>query len=330
MNPPALESLLPVALLIATGFVVGRLRWVGPTTARELSSLVFNLLIPALLFRTMSQVRPQALDFTPVGAYFIGLGLVYAGTLMVCGFSRRGSVLALASTFSNTIMIGIPLIGLAFGQQGLITLFTLYTVHTVSLLTCATLVMELATQREARMAAAAPSSASAAASGVPPAAPGPALWRTLFDALRKSLLTPVPLPILAGMAFAQTGWSLPSVIDKPLSLLGAAFGPMALLLVGVTLSQVRVGEHLRGALGLVLAKNFALPAIVAAGGVALGLSGMPLWVVVVVAALPAGANSFLFSQRYQVAEDTVTTAIGLSTFLGLVTVPVTMALVQRL
>ncbi len=322
MNPPALESLLPVVLLIATGFVVGRLRWVGPTTARELSNLVFTLLIPALLFRTMSQVRPQALDFTPVGAYFIGMGAVYAGTLAVCGFTRRGSVLALAATFSNTIMIGIPLIGLAFGQQGLITLFTLYTVHTVSLLTCATLVMELATQRETRRGQVAVAGSAA------PAAP--AIWRTLFDALRKSVLHPVPLPILAGMAWGQTGWALPSVIDKPLSLLGAAFGPMALLLVGVTLSQVRVGEHLRGALGLVLAKNLVLPAIVAAGGVALGLTGLPLWVVVVVAALPAGANSFLFSQRYQVAEDTVTTAIGLSTFLGLITVPVTMALVQRL
>ncbi len=319
MNPPALESLLPVVLLIATGFVVGRLRWVGSTTARELSNLVFTLLIPALLFRTMSQVRPQALDFTPVGAYFIGMGAVYAGTLAVCGFTRRGSVLALAATFSNTIMIGIPLIGLAFGQQGLITLFTLYTLHTVSLLTCATLVMELATQREARLGQAGVAGTTA-----------PAIWRTLFDALRKSVLHPVPLPILAGMAWGQTGWALPSVIDKPLSLLGAAFGPMALLLVGVTLSQVRVGEHLRGALGLVLAKNLVLPAIVAAGGVALGLTGLPLWVVVVVAALPAGANSFLFSQRYQVAEDTVTTAIGLSTFLGLVTVPVTMALVQRL
>ena len=60
------------------------------------------------------------------------------------------------------------------------------------------------------------------------------------------------------------------------------------------------------------------------------LSGPPLWVVVVVAALPAGANSFLFSQRYQVAEDTVTTAIGLSTLLGLLTVPVAMTWVQRL
>ncbi len=318
MNGSAIESLLPVVFLIATGVLVGRLRWVGPATARELSNLVFMLLTPALLFRTMSRVHPQDLDFTPVGAYFIGLGLVFAGTLMVCGFNRRASVLALAACFSNTIMIGIPLISLAYGEQGLVTLFTLYTVHTVSLLTCATLVMELSIQKEARQAHAASASAT------------PALWRSVFDALRKSLLHPVPLPILAGMAFGQTGWSLPAVVDKPLALLGAAMGPMALLLVGVTLSQVRISEHLRGALALVGAKNFALPAIVALGGWALGLSGLPLWVVVTVAALPAGANSFLFSQRYQVAEDTVTTTVGLSTVLALATVPVAMLLVQRL
>lgn len=309
-----------MVLLIATGWGVGRLRWVGPGTARELSNLVFMLLIPALLFRTMSQVRPQGLDFTPVGAYFVGLGLVFAGTLAVCGLNRRGSVLSLAATFSNTIMIGIPLIGLAYGQQGLITLFTLYTVHTVTLLTCATLVMEWSLQREAKAGPSDPGGARG----------GPAWGRTLFDAIRKSVIHPVPLPIFAGMAFAQTGGSLPAVIDKPLALLGAAFGPMALLLVGVTLSQVRIGAHWRAALGLVLAKNLLLPTLVAAGGVALGLSGPPLWVVVVVAALPAGANSFLFSQRYQVAEDTVTTAIGLSTLLGLLTVPVAMALVQQL
>ena len=316
MNDPVLASLLPVVLLIVTGYVAGRLRWLSPSGARELSTLVFYLLVPALLFRTMGKVRPQDLDFTPVGAYFIGLGVVFAGTLLVNGFNRRASVLALAACFSNTIMIGIPLVGLAYGEQGLVTLFTLYTVHTVSLLTCATLVMELSIQKELREAHA--------------DAAGPALWRSVLDALRKSILHPVPLPILAGMAWAQTGWSLPAVVDKPLALLGAAMGPMALLLVGVTLSQVRISDHLRGATALVAAKNFALPALVAAGGWALGLTGLPLWVVVTVAALPAGANSFLFSQRYQVAEDTVTTTVGLSTLLALATVPVAMLLVRGL
>ncbi len=314
MNDPVLASLLPVVLLIVTGYAAGRLRWLSPSGARELSTLVFYLLVPALLFRTMGKVRPQDLDFTPVAAYFIGLGIVFAGTLMGRGFNRRGAVLALASTFSNSVMIGIPLVGLAFGEEGLRTLFTLYTVHTVTLLTCATLVLELSALRE-------PSA---------PGAPRPNLGRSVATAVRNSLIHPVPLPILAGLAFAQTGWVMPEVVDKPLQLLGAAFGPMALLLVGVTMAHTRLAGQLREATVLVLAKHLVMPALVAAAGVMLGLQGLPLWVVVVVSSLPAGANSFLFSQRYKVAEDTVTTTVALSTVIALVTVPLVMTLVRSL
>jgi malonate transporter len=79
------------------------------------------------------------------------------------------------------------------------------------------------------------------------------------------VLHPVPLPILPillGLLFAQTGLVVPDVVDRPLQLLGNAMGPMALLLVGATLANARIGEQLRGALGLSLLKNLALPALV--------------------------------------------------------------------
>lgn len=60
----------------------------------------------------------------------------------------------------------------------------------------------------------------------------------------------MPLPIIVGLVFAQTGLVLPEVVDKPLHLLSNAFGPVALLLVGVTLVQVRIGQHLKSALGI--------------------------------------------------------------------------------
>ena len=313
MDHPVVGSLVPVIALIAAGYFAGRRGWVGSAGARELSSLVFLLLTPALLFRTMSQVKPQSLDFMPVGAYFGAVTLVFFATAAACGFNRRGAVLALTATFSNTVMIGIPLVSLAYGQAGLVTLFTLYTLHTVLLLTCATLLLELAVLRESRGRGDAGS-----------------LTRSVTTAFRNALFHPVPLPILLGMAFAQTGWSLPAVVDTPLQLLGSAFGPMALLLVGLTLAHTPLARQLRGALALVAAKNLLMPALVAAAGLALGVSGLPLVVVVVVASLPAGANTFIFSQRYQVAEDTVTATVGLSTLIALVTVPTVMLLVSLL
>ena len=62
----------------------------------------------------------------------------------------------------------------------------------------------------------------------------------------------------------------------------------------------------------------------------LGVGGFRLAVMIVAAALPMGANVFLFSQRYRTSEELVTASVAVSTALGLVTVTVVMALVTRL
>jgi hypothetical protein len=54
LDHPVLSSLLPVVLLIAIGFVAGKARLIRGEGVRDLSSLVFMVLAPALLFRTMA------------------------------------------------------------------------------------------------------------------------------------------------------------------------------------------------------------------------------------------------------------------------------------
>ena len=139
----------------------------------------------------------------------------------------------------------------------------------------------------------------------------------------------MPLPILLGLAFAQTGLVVPAVLDKPLQLLGQALGPMALLLVGVTLAFSTVGSCFWAALRIALVKNLVLPAVLAGCGWALGLRGLPLAVMVVASSLPVGANVFLFAQRYAVAQGEVTASVALSTALALLTLPVVLLAVVR-
>lgn len=311
LNHPALNALIPVILLVALGYLAGRVRWIRADATRDLANLVFLVLTPALMFRTMSTVHVQDLDFRPLLLYFAAAMVLFVGQLLLHGLNRRAAVLGLASTFSNTAMIGIPLIGLAYGAQGLVILLTLVSLHALVLLTLGTLVLELAVVREAR----------AAGQGAPRS-----MLRTVLGAVRNAVIHPVPLPIMVGLLFAQTGWVLPEVVDKPLQWLGNAFGPMALLLVGVTLAGSGMGANLRGALGISLVKNLLQPALVAGLGWALGLSGLPLLVMVVTAALPIGANVFLFSQRYAVAEELVTASVMVSNALSMLTLPLVMYL----
>jgi malonate transporter len=314
LDHPVLSSLLPVVFLIFIGFVAGKAQWVRGESVRDLSNLVFLVLTQALLFRTMSSVHIEQLDFKPVVHYFAVAGTLFFAMLWLYGRDSRASVLALASIFSNTLMIGVPLVGLAYGQEGLVLLFTLISLHALVLLSAATLVLELQVAHE---------QATVLGERRP-------IWRTLALAVRSAVIHPVPLPILVGLVYAQTGWGLHPIIDRPLALLGGAFGPIALVLVGITLSQTPIGQHLKAAIKLSLVKTLLHPALMLLAGWLLGLRGLHLAVMTVAAALPIGANVFLFSQRYQKEEDAVTAGVAVSTAMAVFSVTAVMAVLPWL
>jgi malonate transporter len=314
LDHPVLSSLLPVVLLIFVGYISGRAKLVRGEAVRDLSNLVFLVLTQALLFRTMSSVHLERLDMRPVFQYFLVAGGLFVVMLILYGRDSRASVLALASIFSNTLMIGVPLIGLAYGEPGQVLLFTLISLHALVLLTFATVVLELQMAHE-----------QVAAGGEQRH-----MLRTVGMAIRNAVLHPVPMPILVGLLYAQTGWGLHPVVDKPLLLLGNAFGPIALVLVGVTLSQAQMGGQLMGAIKISFVKTVVHPILMAVAGWYLGLRGLHLSVMVVAASLPIGANVFLFSQRYQKEEDVVTSAVAVSTAMALVSVTLVMALLPLL
>jgi len=315
MNHVVLSALLPVMALILIGLGVGRMGWLGPEVVRRLSTLAFMVLTPVLLFRAMSRVHVEQLDLQPALVYALALALVFGAVLRQHGLSRRAAVFALAATYGNAVMIGIPLIALAWGEAGLVTLFTLIPIHSLLLLTTATVVLEFAAARE--HAASSPDVAAR-------------LWVVGLRSLRKALIHPVPLPIIAGLLFAQTGLVIPPWLDAPMLWLGKGFGPLALFLVGVSLASSYVGRNLRGALWMTGVKNLLVPVLAGGLGWLFGMTGLPLAVMIVTAALPVGANAFMFSQRYAVAQETITASVAVSTAVSVMTVSLVMLLVAPL
>lgn len=296
------HALAPVFVLIAAGALAAQRRWISADTVAQLSKLVFFVFMPGLLFRTMSKAQVTQLDVTPLAAYLSVILSVFALLWWSGGRTARAATLALGCVFSNLVMIGIPLITVAYGPQGLLTLLTLVSVHAMVLLIVATLALEW---------------------GRAQALPGAAavgMGRPWLQAARGAIVHPVPIPILAGLAFAATGWTLPEAVDRSLQWLGAAAGPLALVMLGASTYLRPLGQVWRGVMGVVAYKLLAQPALVLLACVLWGLDGLAMTVLVVVAALPVGANVFLFSQRYQSCEQEVTAASSVSTVLAAITV----------
>lgn len=315
--------------MIACGYLAGKFRWVSDQGLKDISRLAFNLLAPALLFRTLGKVQLDQLDLSPVMMYHVLTALWFTGWVMVYGLTQHGCMRALGGTYSNAVMIGIPMVSLAYGPQGLIYILTLVSVHALIILSYATLLFEIASAREA---------------GRMPGGQVLSLRTTVWKAAMAAVVHPVSMPAFLGLMFSLTGLQLPELIDKPLDWLGRAFAPLALIMVGIQLQQV-LGKGLpwqaqadgsepaiiwREVIQMVALKNVFHPLLILAGGWVLGLPPLPLTVMTVTACMPVGANSYLFANRYKVREAEVSVSLSLSVVFALVSVPSMLALQHAL
>src|SRR3712207_1250178 len=84
---PVLATVLPVFGLIAIGLLAARTGFIGAAAGQGMTQFVFNLGIPALLFRTVVRMDAQAAAPWPLWlAYFGGLIVVWAlATLIARG-----------------------------------------------------------------------------------------------------------------------------------------------------------------------------------------------------------------------------------------------------
>lgn len=314
-------KLLAIFLTVGLGYLAARLRWFGEATAAEarlLSNLAMNVFVAALLFRTAARIDFSRLPWPVLMAYFLpALALV----LVISAWHRRGNgrdggapppiqgapaipaTRSVAATYGNAVQLGIPMAAALFGEAGLAIHITMVGVHGVMLLTLPTALAELAMAH-----------AHAQQHGAAP------LSQVLLTTVRNTLLHPVVLPIVAGLLWNLTGFGLHPVLDEALMLLGSAVVPVCLVLIGITLKAHGIGGQWRAVLPVCVVKLVLMPALilfVAHWG--FGLSGVPLAVVVMMAALPVGSNALMFAQRYQVLETEATASIVISTLAFVVT-----------
>ncbi len=263
-----------------------------------LGQAVLYLFIPALLFRTMARQDLSALPLRTLAAYFLPALLfalaVYAWQRW--GRSQSGAVpatRAMAAVYGNSVQLGIPLVTALFGEPGLALHIALVSLHSLVLLSTLTMAAETDL---ARRGASAP------------------FWPTLGSALRNTLIHPLLLPVLAGLAWNLLGLGLHPVVDQLLQTISQPAVPLSLLLIGMSLAVSGVRGRWQATRSAVALKLLVLPLLVLVSArFVFGLQGMPLGVLVMMAALPVGTNALVFAQRYNTLQGEASVTIVVST-----------------
>lgn len=299
-----LDTVLPVFGLIALGFVAARARIVDAATARGLAQFVFNIAIPAFLFRTIALLETQAI--APWGlwlAFFGGIALVWAAATVVARAipaldADGGSSAAMAAGFGNLVMLGTPLAISHFGPQAAFPAGLILSAHAPVLWFAATVHREFSrTGTHLTLAA---------------------MTRDLALGLARNAIV---IALLAGAVWRVTGLGLHPVPGAMLKMLSDASIPTALFALGLSLAGYSLKGQWSAMAVLIVLKMAMLPAAVWLL-VTYAVSLPPLWakVAVLLAAIPTGANAFLFASRYDAALPAVSGAIAVGTALAAITV----------
>jgi malate permease and related proteins len=293
------NNVLPVFLVMSVGLILDRVLHVDK---RSLARVALYVLTPALIFSRIVQSPVDPAEFGRM------LGFVVVITLAMCalgllvgrllGWSTREiDALVLSVAFLNAGNFGLSVVLFTLGEVGL----QLATVFFVGCnFTSNTL------------------SAFFAARGNHGAR----------SALYKTLRLPGLWAFLLAMSVRLIQISVPPVLLNPLVTLGNAYIPLMLMLLGLQLSQTRIGKRY-GKVAVGVGLRLIIGAVVALGlAPIMGLQGLPYQVGVLQASMPTAVNSSLMAVEFGADEDYVASCIFFSTLLSSITLTLLIGFLQ--
>jgi malonate transporter and related proteins len=288
--------ILPNFVLILVGFVLARRFAFGREFWEGVEKLVYYVLFPALLFRSLATARldfAQAAWLVAAACAFTVVGFVLSLLARpIFGLDRELHATASQCGYRFNTYVGLAVAGSLFGTEG-VALAALLLGVMIPLANFGAVAV-LASHSE----------------------------RGFLVELAQH---PLVVSSLAGFAWNIAGLPLPGFADQTLALLGQTALPAGLLSVSAAMrierGQGPLGAHLWW-LGVKLA---VVPAIAFALARWLAISGMEAKVLILCAALPTATNAYILAVRMTGDGRAVATQITIGTILSMASIPAWMA-----
>lgn len=298
-----LNVVLPVFVVVGVGYAATRRGVFDERSIDGLMQFVIRFAVPALLFNAMYRLElADAFEWRMIGAFYVAAFACFALTLTTARrFGKRpGEAVAIAfgAFFSNTLLIGLPIMIRAYGEAATEPMLGIIAFHAPVIYAVGMVAMEVSRRDGAGAMAA------------------------LQRAGKNIATNGLTIGIVAGMSLNLLGVRLPVAVEDAAALIASASLPTALFALGAALTRYRfAGGDIGWALGVsavsLLLHPFLAWAITAQ---LLGLEMAFVRAAVVTAAMPAGLNAYLFAAMYSRAEAINANAVLLSTLLSVLTI----------
>jgi predicted permease len=274
---------LPIFVIVLIGFLYSRK--VKPDLGGA-NKLIVDVALPILIFTSLSTKSfdaVAAMSFTGAALLFILLsGLLAWPLARLSGASWRAFLPC--TMFTNVGPVGIPLIVLAFGADGLAPAVVLLVISNLLHFTLGSAVMS-----------------------------GRVDWRMVYA-------NPLVWATLLGVTFSQLQWTLPTWFATPLGMIGNVLVPMMLLSLGARLSTSQISDAKVGLHATVLNMAVRLTTVFLILQL-IPLQGVERGSLILFACLPPAVFNFMLADKFQVEPHKVASMVVVGHLASLLFLP---------
>ncbi len=305
-----IDVILPVFIIIGFGYLAAWRKLISETAIDGLMRFAINFAIPCLLFLAISKIDLAA-DFNIalfasfyIGA-FCGFAFGFLGARYLFKRNLQDCIsIGFCALFSNTVLLGLPIVDRAYGPSSLTSTYAIVSVHALVIYAFGVTLMELA---------------RAGNSGS-----GGALLRQISGSM---LTNPILIGILLGYLVNVTGIQLPGALAGAITTLSTAALPAALFGLGGTLVRYRPEGDKMTILWVTAISLILHPSITyVLGKWVFMLDQAQFRAAVLTAAMAPGINGYLFANMYGAAKRIAASSVLIATALSIFTVWVWLAI----
>ncbi len=288
------QNILPIFIVASFGFALQR--WSG-VEKRTLSSIVLNVLSPALVFSSLVGSRLPGEELVSLASFTVLvvllMGVVAYVSARVLRLSRSQTIaLMVVTMFVNGGNYGMTLNQLRYGDPGLARAVVYYTTSTVMLYTIGIFISSM----------------------------GEMPWR---EALRRLLHFPAVYAAVLAVVVYSFNITLPAPLLRGIEVAGAGAIPVMLLVLGMQLADLKTVASLRLALPAIGLRLVIGPLVGLLVATLLGLSGLGRSTSIIESSMPPAVFTIILATEFELEPTAVTSIVMVSTLLSPLTIATT-------
>ena len=286
----AFHAIVPLFLIIAVGYTVKRLGWIGPEEVRRFNKVTFYTFMPVMLFYNIYTSDFSQAVRLPYALFVVGaaLGMVavsFAVTLLAEKMPERRGVMIQAAFRSNFVLLGLPIAAelLPEGNLGVTALMVAIVVPIYNMMS----VVVLEYFRGGK----------------------PRAGEVLLAVIRNPLI----IASIVGLLMKVLHITLPEVLVSFAGKMNSAATPLILLLLGASFEIRHIARYRKQLLVCVGLRLLVFPGAILALAAAMGLRDIEFVTLLAMTAAPTAVNSFNMAQQLGGDSDLAGSAVVVST-----------------